>query len=237
MADPAAVTAGVPWEDAERNIVARFFGTLGQAFVPTRSAPSFARDELAPAVRFFGLTFFPLAALAGVIPFTRTIRFEGSFTYSWIDGAPSAGLVPDVLQAMGLSIVLHGASYLALALAYVSLSKAFGTARARPAALRVLLYRGWLVPLSWNQSLIASLCIAAFPLSHFDLESPGWGARLMLLLPMMLLVIFFISIRTTARLASGLASLPSFIVAILPFGLVYAVEGLMRIALGSVLPG
>lgn len=234
--DPASAAPPVAWEDGERGLVMRFLGTLGQAFTPTKTAPGFAGEELAPAYRFFVLTFFPLAALAGVIPFTHTIRFEGSFTYAWIGDATSAGLVPDLLQAMGLSIVMHGASYLALAAAYVSLSKAFGAPRAKPAALRVLLYRGWLAPMSWNQGLLVGLCIAAFPTSHFDPESLGWGAHVTLLAPLVLLVVFFISIRTAARLASGLSSPASFMVAIVPFGLVYAVDGIVRTVLAPLLP-
>jgi hypothetical protein len=228
--DPAGLAPPVPWEaPTGRSALRRIIDTFGLAFRPTPSAPSFARPELRPAIRFALLTVLPLTLLRGIIPYTHTLRFGGSFRVAPL-GTPSGQEVAlDLARAMGMSLLLVGACALALGLPYVQLVAAYGHRMARAAALRVLMYRGWLLALGGldvadrgtGYGLVYGLAAWGFP------ADPGstlvLGALLLDAVAPIVLLLF--AMRATARFAAGTGPLASFVATILPFVLLYAVGG------------
>jgi len=76
--DPASAAPPVAWESGQGSVITRYFATLASAMSPVHTAPAFAHSEVAPAVRFFLLSALPVAALSGVIPYTKTLMFGSS---------------------------------------------------------------------------------------------------------------------------------------------------------------
>src|SRR5262245_55070458 len=87
--EPPEPPVSIPWERSDEPALKRYFATLASAFRPMRSAAAFARTDLGPAQRFFLLSALPFAMLAGVIPHTRTLMFEGNFNVRVL-GHPSS---------------------------------------------------------------------------------------------------------------------------------------------------
>lgn len=196
--------ARVPWEDGDRPLVARLVATLGDAFRPAASAPRLRGDAVGPAVAFAALVGLPLAFLSGVVPFTHLVVFGPAFALS-LQGSPTgAELALDVARAGGLGVlvwIVHGA---ALAAPFASLSGAYGSAGSRTRALRTMLYRSWLLPLS-GQGVVASLGAWAYP-------APTWGEGGVLLLAFLAflpLLLVLLAMRATSTQLNDLGPLAS----------------------------
>ncbi len=227
MRHPEDAAPPIPWETPEGRLAGRFFRTLWTAILPTRSAPAFAGARVAPAVRFFLLTFVPLAFLGGVIPFTRTLAF-GALHVELID-APSGGAIAiDVVRAMGIAFALDLASILALSLPFVSLSRAYGVKGREQSAMRTMLYRAWLLPTS---RVLWSLLVFALPATQSD------GVQLvvavMQLAPLLLLLF---AMRASARLASGVGPFASLVVIFVPFALLFATQMVLEPIVKPLMP-
>jgi hypothetical protein len=232
----------VPWEDpAVRPLGRRLWATLATVARPTASAPAFGRPELGLAVRFALLTVVPLALLRGVIPYTHTVLFGGGFAIA-LRGEPHVGLVAlDVARAMGLSALLVGAGVLALGLPFVHLAGAYGSALGRRAALRALLYRGWLLAIAGlDPSGRAAGAGLLFNLASWGMPSdtpmPVFQFAYLVdgVVPILLLLF---SMRATARFAAGTGAVASFVLTLLPFVLLYAVQGALLELLVPLMPG
>jgi hypothetical protein len=228
--DPARLAPPIPWEDPEGGpVLRRMIDTLVLAVRPIITAPSFARPAMGPAVRFALCTALPLALLRGVIPYTHTLRFGDTFGVATL-GSPSTSLIVlDVMRAMGMSLLLVTAAWVALALPYVHLSRAYGTPLAGAAALRVLLYRAWLLavgglavgPNGAGYGLLFGVAAWALP------AEPANSVVLLVLLidgvvPLLLLLF---AMRATARFGAGTGAFASFALTVLPFVLLFAVGG------------
>ena len=214
--DPAAAAPPLPWETREGSWLTRFVGTLVSALHPIHSAPAFARPGLRPALIFFVLSAVPLAALAGVIPNTKTLMFGSAFKVTVLGHASQSDIALDVALAMLLQLASFGLDFVALALPFTSLVRAYAPEAQRPAAIRVLLYRSWLAPAA---TLLFFLGVWMLP--GPTPEEPTRLITLLLLVQFVLNALLLISMRATARLACGIGALLSFVVVAVPL-LVYA---------------
>jgi len=210
--DPAAAAPALPWETPYGSAWLRFVRTLWSAFQPVHTAPAFARPGLRRAVLFFLLSALPMAALAGVIPHTKTLMFGSAFQVV-VQGHPSTATIGlDVLRAMLLQLLVFGVDFVAFALPYTSLVRAYAPPARAGAALRVLLYRSWLAPFA---ALFFYVGVWMLPGAGKPEEPPP-------LLPVLLIGQFILhmlllsSMRASARLASGIGALLSFVVVAIP---------------------
>lgn len=192
-------------------MVPRLLGTLSSAFQPTRTAPAFAQDAIRPAALFALVVALPLALLDGVIPFTHRLTFVAMRVD--LRGGPSPiEIALDVGQAMLLSLILNSVALVTLALPYVSLTRAYSAAPRSRAAYRVILYRYWLLPLG-------AIILALF--AWFAPDASGQVivavAQIASLVPVLL---FYLSLYATARLACGVGPLASLVAVSIPFTVV-----------------
>lgn len=198
----------VPWEDRERGFAARFFGTLTDAFRPTRSAPSFVHSEWRSALSFTALTFLPVALVAGIIPFTHTLVFGAGQVR--LVGTPSEGdIAIDAARAAALGLLVAGAKLLCLAVPYHSLTQAYASRGNPPAALSLMLYRGWLVPFA--ELLLGVLTWAVPGEPSANAFAVVWAASLVPL------IVLISSMLATARMASGVGPVAALVVVLVPF--------------------
>ena len=68
----------------------------------------------------------PIAALSGIIPFTHHLRFGPLGAVATIGDPATLDLVLDVLQALGIGLLLGVAKLAVMAAPYLSLTKAYG---------------------------------------------------------------------------------------------------------------
>jgi hypothetical protein len=210
--DPAAAAPPLAWETREGSVLSRFFRTLASAFRPVQSAPAFARPSLRPAIAFFVLSAVPLAALAGVIPNTKTLMFGSAFAVT-VQGHPTASQIAlDVALAMLLQLASFALDFAALALPFASLVQAYTPEALRPAALRVLLYRSWLAPCA---TLLFFLGLWMLPGGSAPNE-PTQLLSVLIVLQFVMNALLLIAMRATARLACGIGALLSFVVVAVP---------------------
>lgn len=224
MAYPAEVAPAIPWETEGVSFLPGLFGTLRQAFSPTATAPAMAHGDVRSALGFALLTWLPLAALQGVIPYTHTLLFNERHVQ--VSGATSAVLVGlDVARAASLGVLLGGLQLATMGLAFASLSSAYGQAGASTstAAWRTLFYRGFIVLLL--PSLMAGGLIPSDLLANLMLFTGLFDANLYTLLVVVAGVWLLTTLRTSARLAQGVGPSMSFVI---PF-MVMAVGVLVRL--------
>lgn len=228
MRDPAAASPPVPWERPGSNALARFFGTLGDAFRPIASAPSFARGDAVAPRSFLLLGFLPLALLAAIVPFTRTLLFGPRFAISVVGSADAQAIALDVAIAAGIGLLICAAQVVALALPYVSLARAYASKGHVHAPVRAILYRAWLIPLG---EVLRWIVVWSAP----DPPPPELLplAQLLQVIP---LVLLFASLRATARMGSGVGPFASVIVTIVPFVAMLLVQGYLATGLAPILP-
>lgn len=229
--DPTAGIDRLPWEDKTRPALARYLRTLGSALHPRKSAAAFAYEGLAGAVRFLLLTAVPMAALAGVVPHTRTLLFAGSFEVSVL-GRPGVGeMAFDVVRAMFVEILLSGIALACLALPFVSLVKAYAPIDRSHAALRALLYRGWLLPFAWLVFYIGTWALPT-PIEPVTAETavPA-GLRTFALIRDLIPILLLLAMVATARLACGLGPLISMVVVLVPAILMALVSPLATVGI------
>jgi hypothetical protein len=226
MRDPAAAAPPIPWEEPSRNVVSRFFGTIATALRPTATAPAFARGDAAAAWPFFALSFLPAALLVGVIPFTHTLAFGSGLAVAMVAGTSGAALAGDVVRAAGIGTLVCTVQLLAMAMPYVSLARAYASKGYEAAPARVLLYRGFLIPIAF---LLRDGTAWALPAS----EHVGEFAQIVALIP---LVLLFLSLSSTARMASGAGPFAALGTALVPFVVMLFAEPLLLQALRPLLP-
>lgn len=208
--DPAAAAPALPWETQQGSELTRFFRTLGGSFRPLHTAPAFARPGAKRAIRFFLLTAVPLAALAGIIPRTKTLLF-GNFSVI-LQGHPSTGeIVLDVATAMGMQLLASSVEFAALALPYVSLTHAYAPPERHAAAVRVLLYRTWLSPFA---TLLMNVAAWLLPSSGGTEDLPRFMEPFAIA-HMLLHLLLLSSMRATVRLACGVGPLLSYVIVII----------------------
>jgi hypothetical protein len=229
MRDPLAAAPPIPWEDPTRPAIVRFFATLASALRPLGTAPAFAHGEVGPARSFALLTILPLALLWAIVPFTQTLLFGPTFSVSVIGEASAAEIALDVARAIGLGLLLCTAQFLAIFLPYVSLTRAYAEKGHRPAPVRAVLYRGFLLPLG---AVLFSIVFWAAPEGTPGEELQAIAA-LAQVIPLMLL---FASLRASARMGGGTGPLMSLVVAIVPIVAMVMVQGLLEEALRPMRP-
>jgi hypothetical protein len=214
----------LPWEDPARNVVSRFFATLGTALAPDSSAPGFAREADTRGGLFWLLSFVPLALAGGVIPYTHTLVFGFGLSMQVIGHPDQATLAIDVAQAALMGLLTSLVSFLGLALPYVSLSRAYADRGVPSAPVRLLAYRGWLVPF-WLVLYGVLPWIA-----------PQASAELALLLSVIPLVMLFGALRAVARLGSGAGPFATLAIVLVPLSLMFLSRELALYALQPLLP-
>lgn len=211
--DPAAAAPPIAWEAPNGARVRRYLATLGSAFKPVLSAPAFARPDVGPALTFFLVSALPMAALAGVIPYTKTIMFGSSLAVT-LQGNPTPGdIAADVVRAMLIQLGLFTLEFSALALPFTSLVRAYAEEAKRPAALRALLYRSWMLP-AVNLLMFGGLWLLPGSPTP-DTPAPWYPVVGMVQLTLYALLV--VTMRATARLACGITPLLSFVVTAVPF--------------------
>lgn len=238
--DPADAAPPLGWERTDVPLLARLLGTLGSAFSPVRTAPAFARGEVAQARSFALLTALPLAALAGVIPHTRTLLFRGDFAVEVLGKASSSQIALDVAQAALLQVGSTLVSFACLFLPFTSLVRAYAPGK-QAAAARALYYRAWLLPAAlaffylvvWASPAPAELADAA---GAAEAPPPPLAVSFALLVRMIAPVLLFVAMSATARLACGLGPLLSFVVVAVPIVLMMVTEAAVGLAVSQVLP-
>jgi hypothetical protein len=227
MRDPASAAPPIPWEQEGRGPLVRWAGTIASALRPSGTAPAFARNGVAPAISFALLSFVPFALLAGIIPYTHTLVF-GALAVA-VRGEPShVAIALDVLQASGIGLLVATVGIAAIAVSYVSLSRAYADRGYDAAPWRVVLYRAFLLPLA---ELLRGLAAWTLP------ASPPIGALLLLeLLRAVPYVLLFASLRAGARMASGVGVFPSIAAAAIPMIVMFFAHDLLLTALAPLLP-
>jgi hypothetical protein len=218
MQNPGAAALPIAWEEPTKPLGSRFLSTIGSALSPLASAPSFARDNTAGARTFFLLSFVPLALLAAIVPFTHTLLFRPTFTIHVIGAADERAILIDVLRALGIGLVSTLIQLCALAFPFISLARAYAVRGREAAPVRVVLYRAFLLPLG---DVLFSILLWNAPAGG-DLANVEAFARLIQVIPLILL---FLSLRATARMASGTGPIASLVVTIVPFAALVIVQG------------
>jgi hypothetical protein len=232
--DPTEAAPAIPWERTDRAGVARYFATIATALRPIRSAPAFARDDVSSALRFMLLSAVPLALLAGVIPHTRTLLFEGEFQVRVLGTPDTAAIAVDVLRAMGVQLALSAVDLACLTLPFVSLVRAYAPAR-RHAALRVMLYRGWLMPAALAIFYVA-IWMLSVPSPASPDQAPPAGWLVVFVVRAIVPVLLFVAMGSTARLACGLGPFLSIVLVIVPVLLLQLVNPLAELGMQRLLP-
>lgn len=232
--DPTEAAPAIPWERTGLPWLARYFATLATALRPIRSAPAFARDDLGAALRFMLLSALPLALLAGVIPHTRTLLFEGNFSVRVLGQPSQLEIAVDVARAMGVQLTLSAVEIGCLTLPFVSLVRAYAPARRR-AAVRVMLYRMWLLPAALAAFYFA-IWVMPTPPTTATGQAPPAGWVIVFGLRTIVPVLLFVAMGSTARLACGLGPWLAMVVVIVPVLLLLLVNPLAELAMQRVLP-
>ena len=226
--DPAAVAPPIAWEAPEKGLISRWVGTLLSALRPTASAPAFAMGDVAPAMWFALASFLPLALLTGVVPFTHTLLFRSFFRVDVIGSPTEVEIAIDVLRAIFLGLVLSSTRVLALALPYVSLTRAYGHKGHPHAPARVIGYRAWLVPLAF---VLESVLVMTVPEDR--LESVLTAVQLATVIPLVLLVG---AMWSTARMGAGAGPVASVAAIMVPVALMAIAEPMALRVLAPLLP-
>ena len=212
-----------PFEDERLELGARLLRTMKDAFYPRASAPGFALSRVEGAIAFFLMTVLPLAALAGVIPFTKTLLFGPGPQVERIGNPSDIEVVLDVARAMMAHLMLDGLLLLTLGLPYLTLSRSYGRPGAANAAACAVLYRAWLLP---TASLATYTVIWLVPSA--DLAQI---IAVLAYLPCMILLVS--AMWFTARLASGIPWQLSVAVCAVPWVLAVVVSGIAAPALSA----
>ena len=213
----------VPFEEPTKNMFVGFFATLIQAASPVVSAPAFRHSGVRRAVLFFLLSFVPVALLSGIIPYTALVLFQPNFVVEVEPATTEAMLWADVGRAALVGLVVRLVEWAAIALPFISLTRAYEDRGHPDAPLRALLYRGWLLPAFW---LAYSIAIAS-------LERFAWVSMLMAMLPLILLLS---SLRAASRMGSGVGPLTALFTVGVPFAMMVFANLLGEAAVRRILP-
>jgi hypothetical protein len=210
----------VPWEDRSRSLPVRFVLNALSALSPDSGAPGFARESDTTGAVFAVLTLVPLGLASGIIPYTRTLLFGPAFDVQVTHGADSHAIAMDVLVAAFTGLLVTVLSWLAVALPYVSLSRAYADRGMATAPVRVMNYRGWLIPLFLTLSAALPCCLPA-PVTEMSFLL----ARLLAVVPIVLLLA---AMRSVARMGSGAGPIATFAILIVPLTLMFIAQGMLE---------
>jgi hypothetical protein len=216
-------TGPPPFEDERLSLARRLLATMKAALFPRMSAPSFALSRVERALPFFLMTVLPASALAGVIPFTKTLLFGPGLQVERVGNPGDMEVMVDVARAMAVQLGLDGAVLVALALPYVTLSRSYGRPGAESPASCMLLYRAWLLP---------AASLAAYTV-YWVTPSPGLANTLSLFVYVPALVLLAYAMWFTARHAGGIEWHLSLAVCGVPWVLAIVVSGMVGPALVS----
>lgn len=203
----------VPWEDRSRSILGRLVMTMLSALSPDSGAPGFARDSDTTGAVYAVLTFVPFGLLSGIIPYTRTLLFGPALEVHVVPGADSSAIAIDVLLAAFTGLGIAGVAWLAAALPYVSLSRAYADRGMPTAPVRLMNYRGWLIPLHLTLTSMLPWCL---PLPISDM-----AVLLSQLLAVVPIVLLLAAMRSVARMGSGAGPIATFAILIVPLVLMF----------------
>lgn len=220
----------VPWADPERGAVSGFFGTLGGALSPTKSAPAMTHGDWRKGISFALITCLPMALISGIIPFTHSMAFGQTFGVTVLGSPSSADLAIDVARAIGLGLLVTAARLAAIAVPYLSLTKAYGQPIESQPARQGLLYRAWLLLLGGDTGVLFGLVLWALPADPTD--TMVLGAKIASMLPLMML---FFSLSSIARVA-GVGPIAAMVVVVVPFVILFVGEPLLLQGLQPLLP-
>jgi len=215
------VTGPPPFEDERLPLARRMLATMKAAFFPRQSAPSFALSRFERALPFFLMTVLPTSALAGLIPFTKTLLFNPGLQVEQVGNPGDMEVVVDVARAMLVQLALDGAVLIALALPYVTLSRSYGRPGADSHASCMLLYRAWLLPAASLAAYAAYWVAPTLNLAH--------ALSLVAYVPALLLLAY--AMWFTARQAGGIEWHLSLAVCGVPWVLAIVVSGMVGPAL------
>ncbi len=205
----------VPWEDPSRGWLARVFGTLHDAAAPNTSAPAFRSAGTERAALFFALTFVPLAALSGIVPYTVLLLFGPGFSVT-VQGTPmTEEIALDVFGAALIGVFIGLAEWAALTIPFISLSRAFANDGHPDAPARVMLYRGWLLPAFFLTETLV-------PLALPERVSLG-GALLTSLLAIIPFLLLLGAMRAVTRMGSGVSAFGAILTVGVPFAIMIVV--------------
>ena len=215
----------VPFEDPTKNLVVGFFATLAQAASPVVSAMTFRFSGVSRAALFFLLSFVPLALLSGVIPYTARVLFGSGFSTVIEPGTTDAMLATDVGRAALLGLATRLVEWIAIALPFISLTRAYEDRGHPDAPLRALLYRGWLLPAYW----------LAYSLAMFASTSTTllW---VMMLLAMVPLVLLLTTLRAASRMGSGVGPITALLTVGVPFAMMLFANYFSGVAVHRAVP-
>ena len=203
----------VPWEDRTRTLVGRFVFTLFSALSPDSGAPGFARESDTTGAVFAVLTLVPVGLVSGIIPYTRTLLFGSSFEIHVVPGTDQHAMAMDVLVAAFTGLLVSMLSWLAVVLPYVSLSRAYADRGVATAPVRLMNYRGWLIPLHLALTSILPWCLPT-PLS----AEAYLLSQVLALVPIVLLLA---AMRAVARMGSGAGPIATFAILMVPLSLLF----------------
>lgn len=208
----------IAWEQPERFVLARLFGTLRATFSPLTTIRAAASGELGPAGRFALLWMMPWMLLWAILPFTHTLNFT-HFRVEVIQKPGDLSIPWDIARAMTVGFVHNALILSCWTVPFASLLHAFGnpdegTPNLRTAAYRVMLYRSWVVPFGLT---LFALCGWALPPEPNPVVLELSFVALRLLPPILLLMHCF----ATARYY-GVEGLASIAVAMVPMLVVMA---------------
>jgi hypothetical protein len=213
----------VPFEDPTKNVVAGFFATAMQAASPVITAPTFRHSGVLRASIFFALSFVPLALLSGVIPYTALVLFKPNFVVEVDPTTTEAMLWMDVGRSALLGLVVRLVEWLAVAIPFVSLTRAYEDRGHPDAPLRAVLYRGWLLPAYW----------LAFGLAGATPEGVLWFSMLLAMLPLILLLT---SLRAASRMGSGVGPVTALLTVGIPFAMMIFANRFSESAMHRLVP-
>jgi hypothetical protein len=220
----------VPWECPDLSLPVRLWETLRTAAHPLMTAPAIAHGPANRAPWFAIATILPLGALRGVIPLTHTLMFVPGFGITLV-GMPSvAEVAVDIGRAMALSLAVSLVSLAALALPYVSLSRAYGASHLRDASVRLVLYRGFLLAVS-SRGICFWLAVWGAPASASELV-----VTTVFVLEFLPLFLFFIAMYQVARMGHGVGPFASVLVVVVPLVLMEVTQLLLLQGLAELFP-
>lgn len=209
----------VPWEDRSRSLPVRFVLNALSALSPDSGAPGFARESDTRGAIFALLTIVPLGLASGIIPYTRTLLFGQAFEIQVTRGADGDAITTDVLVAALTGLLVSVVSWLAVALPYVSLSRAYADRGVSTAPLRLMNYRGWLIPLHMTLAAFLPWCLPA-PLG----AEAYMLSQLLALVPIILLLA---AMRSVARMGSGAGPIATFAILLVPLTLMFVSQAML----------
>ena len=217
--------APVPFEDPTKNLAVGFVATLAQAASPIVSAMTFRFSGIRRAALFFLLSFVPLALLSGVIPYTARVLFNSGFQIVVAPGTSDAMLATDVGRAVLLGLAIRLTEWAAIALPFISLTRAYEDRGHPDAPLRALLYRGWLLPAYWLAYSLAMLSSTS--------ATVLWMSMLVAMVPLILLLS---ALRAASRMGSGVGPITALLTVGIPFAMMLFANYFGEVAVHRVVP-